>query len=160
MRDYNVEYDRLARLLLPVTLRRKRLMAFVGVMTSEVWRISGWFRRYRDDTDYRLSHNGQVCYLRAVLNDKFDPVLRRITIEDIGILPETIIHRRSTGLFLLLKHRPEDIILHRRGFGGYNSYDFTVVLPAALRASVNEARLHAVINTYRLAGKRYTLSYR
>lgn len=160
MRDYNVEYDRLARLLLPVTLRRKRLMAFVGVMTSEVQRISGWFRRYRDDTDYRLSHNGQVCYLRAVLNDKFDPVLRRVTIEDIGILPETIIHRRTTGLFLLFKHRPEDIILHRRGFGGYESYDFLIVIPAQLRGVINETQLRAVTDTYKLAGKRYTLSYR
>lgn len=157
---YDIDYKKLALLLLPVKLRRPRLAAFIYVMMSQVGRVSRLFRAFRTDTDYRLTHNGQICYLRAVLNDIFDPTARRISIEDISSMPEQLLHNRSTAIFLIASPRPDGIILSRRGFGGYNSYDFIVVLPAALRASVNEARLHAVINTYRLAGKRYTLSYR
>ena len=60
------------------------------------------FLEFRKDAAYRLNHNGQVCYLRAVLNDTFDPELRRITVTDtaqnVGIL--LVFRRDEIGRFL------------------------------------------------------------
>lgn len=40
------------------------------------------FTRQRDANLLRCRRNGQVCYLRALLNDELDPVQRRITLDD------------------------------------------------------------------------------
>lgn len=157
---YDIDYKKLALLLLPVRLRRPRLAAFIYVMVSQVQHAARLFRSFRASTDYRLAHNGQICHLRAVLNDKYDPLQRRILIEDISSMPESLLHMRSTGLFLIAPARPGALTLGRRGFGGFSSYDFIVVLPSALRGQADETQLRAVVDTYRLAGKRYTLTYR
>lgn len=160
MAQYDIDYKKLALLLMPVRLRRPRLASLVYVTVSQVQRTARLFGSFRADTDYRLAHNGQICRLRAVLNDKYDPVRRRILIEDIASLPESLLHLRSSGLFLVAPSRPGAITLSRRGFGSFSTYDFTVVLPAAMRGDINEDQLRAVVDTYRLAGKRYTLTYR
>lgn len=157
---YDIDYKRLALLVMPVKLRRALLASFIYVMVSQVQWVARLFRTFRAETDYRLAHNGQICHLRAVLNDKFDPISRRITIEDIASMPESLLHLRTTSLFLIAPYRPDAIILHRRGFGGFDSYDFVIILPAAMRHTVNETQLRAVVDQYKLASKRYTLTYR
>mgnify|MGYP000252482231 FL=1 len=69
-------------LLLPTFYRKPLIAAFAQSMVQGVNIVYGNFMRWRQDKQYRLSHNGQVCYLRAVLNDQFDPIERRITITD------------------------------------------------------------------------------
>lgn len=99
MAHYDIDYKKLALLLMPVRLRRPRLASLVYVAVSQVQRAARLFGSFRASTDYRLAHNGQICRLRAVLNDKYDPVRRRILIEDIASLPESLLHLRSSGLF-------------------------------------------------------------
>lgn len=79
---YDLKIKRLALLLLPTFYRKPLIAAFAQSMVQGVNIVYGNFMRWRQDKQYRLSHNGQVCYLRAVLNDQFDPIERRITITD------------------------------------------------------------------------------
>lgn len=102
-----------------------------------------------------------MCYLRAALNDTFDPELRRITITDtaqnVGVM---LVFQRDEErtIFVPLRNSGTVLLVNRRGFGGASGYDFVVNIPLALRG-LDEARLTAVVNTYKLASKRFAISY-
>ena len=51
------------------------------------------------------------------------------------------------------------VIIHREGFSGTSGYDFWVNVPDELRTAGIETRMRAIINTYKLASKRYTINY-
>ena len=61
--------------MLPTFMRRRRLFAFVRALCAPLYlgkdSLYQRFLAMRGDHIYRLSHNGQVCYLRAALNDAF-----------------------------------------------------------------------------------------
>ena len=87
---------RLALLLLPTFWRRPLFGAFAFALVTPVSHLHMRFIQYRQRTGYRLRHNGQVCYLRAVLNDEFDPELRRITLSDSDKADfGTVVYRRA-----------------------------------------------------------------
>ena len=162
MIHYDVNYNRLALAIVPLKLRKSLLMNIIYVMLSGVRRAASVFSSYREQTNYRLTHNGQVCYLRAVLNDRFDWQDRRITIEDVDAEEGLFLYRRSLNRFLKAPKRDNghSIILNKRAFSGSNSVNFTVVVPAALMGTFNEAQMKALVDTYKLASKRYTITYR
>lgn len=74
MSKYEVNIKRFALLLLPTFWRKPLLATLAYAMVSPLGYLHTRFVLFRRDTVYRLTHNGQVCYLRAVLNDQFDPI--------------------------------------------------------------------------------------
>ena len=162
-KTFDVNIKRLALLTLPTWLRRPLTAALIYSGVAPVSRLLGELRLFRKETTYRLTHNGQVCKLRAVLNDEFDPLLRRIKIED-GDSSESIeastIWMREEGKWVMLPRRGEGVaLIHREGFSGTSGYDFWVTVPAELRDTEREARMRALVNMYKLACKRYTITY-
>lgn len=107
MDKYDVNFKRLALLLLPTFWRRPLFAAMAYAAVSPLQYLHTRFILWKRESDYRLEHNGQVCYLRALLNDKFDPIDRRITIT------ETV---ENVG-FITLRKREEDdeVLVPRRG---------------------------------------------
>ena len=158
---YEVNYKKLA-LLLPVKLRRARMANFLYTCVLPLQRLARTFGTFRDEKDYRLSHNGQACHLRAVLNDQFDIQERRIYIGEVDELPPNTLYLRRLSKFLYAYPRAagQPLVANRRGYDRSNLYDFTVVLPAALQGAVDENRLRAVVNLYKLASKRYLIVYK
>lgn len=77
---YEIDFDRLVGLLLPVGLRKLALVNFIQTLLRPVKDLNYTWRQRREDDLYKLRHNSQVCYLRAALNDQFDPGQRRIKI--------------------------------------------------------------------------------
>lgn len=162
MIHYDINYNRLGLALVPLKLRQPLLMGLIYVMLSGVRRAASVFGSYREETNYRLTHTGQVCYLKAVLNDRFDNARRRITIEDVDARSGAIIYKRELSRFLMIPKRTTGnaVILNKRAFSGSTSVDFSVIVPAELRGSFAEAQMRALIDTYKLASKRYTITYR
>lgn len=163
-RIYNVNVRRLALLVLPTWLRRPLAGALIYAGVCPLGRLLGELRSYRRETGYRLSHNGQVCRLRGVLNDEFDPERRRIVIEDGG--PEgggesPTVWLRERGRWRMLPRRGDGAVrMYREGFGGTGGYDFWVTVPEELRGGGTETRLRAIVNMYKLAGKRFAINYK
>lgn len=159
--DSNIR--RLALLIFPTWLRRPLVSALLFSGISPLTRLLGELRIFRKETTYRLTHNGQVCKLRSMLNDEFDPQYRRILIEDgdsSGKLEASKVWMRDEGKWIMLKHRGEGVaLLHPEGFNGTSGYDFWVNVPSDLRDSEREARMRALVNMYKLACKRYTIIY-
>lgn len=72
---FDINFNKWIALMLPTFLRRRRLFAFIRALCAPLYLGDGGlyqrFLEMRGNHIYRLSHNGQVCYLRAALNDAF-----------------------------------------------------------------------------------------
>lgn len=69
---YNINFKRLLINLLPTFLRQPVIYGMLhagAVVLGDTTYQS--FTDARAEHNYKLNHNGQVCYLRAVLNDAF-----------------------------------------------------------------------------------------
>ena len=154
MNIYNTDIKKMAVQWLPMALRTRLMVVFATVMQRGGAAQLQALVKHRDEMIYRLTHNGQVCHLRAVLNDEFDPTLRRIEIYDVDSKQAaTIYHRGSDSTFYVSN---EPYRLARRGFGGAAGYDFGIAMPFALSSS-EMAQLRALVDTYKLSSKRYVV---
>jgi hypothetical protein len=161
MSKHDVNIKRLALLLLPTFWRVPLLAALAYAVVSPLAYLHARLARFRGETLYRLDHNGQVCYLRAVLNDQFDPVERRVTItETAGVASILMLYRREEEREQLVPARGAGaLVVNRRGFGGVNAVDFWVNIPIALRDAIDVTRMGAIVSAYKLASKRFSINY-
>lgn len=103
-----------------------------------------------------------MCRLRGLLNDLFDPVDRRITVtEEVSNVGDIVLHRREVQRAVRLPARGSGrmVVLNRRGYGGVSGYDFWVNIPVALLDEIDTDRVRAVVDSYKLASKRYQINF-
>lgn len=151
----NVDFKKLALWCTPQWLRQS---LFVLFLQASLWPLRQTYNKYVffvKDTLYRLQHNGQVCYLRAVLNDKCDLTLRRIEVVDFDGLIRLYLWRES-DLRNLIIDLP--VYLYPNDAYADSGIDFTVKVPAALiTTSAQLAYVKSLINEYKMAGKNYNI---
>jgi len=148
---YNLNIDKLLVLLTPTFLRKPKLVAWLRMLATPLHKLLYDFQRARQADLYNLAHNSQVCYLRKALNDEFDPQLRRIKIEDGTRNIRRYIYQRNVNRPLYLGR----MFLYLRGNYIDGGVDFVVVLPRGLE--YDKYKLEALVNFYKLAGKRWTI---
>lgn len=68
---FRIDFDKWVLSMLPSLLRRKVMFALCRAAVAPVRAIYERFTEKRKAHNYTLTHNGQVCYLRAALNDAF-----------------------------------------------------------------------------------------
>lgn len=162
MSKYDINIAKLAIQLLPMCLRGDKMKAFVKAFAEPLRYMREYFEAFRKSKDYRLTHNSQVCYLQAALNDRFDPLLRGIEILDgDGNNEGVILHKRSENNPLNIYERQEEkpVIMYQRNFGGSRAITFQVKVPRRLSLNdrLNEYDVSAVVNEYKLASMRYKI---
>lgn len=69
---YNVDWDLLAKHMLPWFKRKQRFMDWLHVCLYPVKMLHSQFLTYRDETLYKLSITSQIMYLEKLLNDRFN----------------------------------------------------------------------------------------
>ena len=143
--------DKLVVLLLPTFLRKPKLVAWLRTLATPLHKLLYTFQQARTADLYNLAHNSQVCCLRKALNDEFDPQQRRIRIEDGKQNERLYIYPRSANKPLYLGK----VFLYQRGDYIDGGVDFIVVLPEGLE--YDKYKLGALVNFYKLAGKRWTI---
>jgi len=148
---YNLNIDKLLALLTPTFLRKPKLVAWLRMLATPFHKLLYDFQRASQDNLYNLAHNSQVCYLRKALNDEFDDEQRRIRIEDGKQKQRLYIYPRSANKPLYLGKN----FLYQRGDYIDGGVDFIVVLPKDL--TYDKYKLEALVNFYKLAGKRWTI---
>lgn len=159
-RIYEVNGGRLALLLLPTRWRRPLLGSLAQAAMSAPARLISELKTYRREKQYRMNHNGQVCRLRGVLNDEFDPTERGIEIRDEWWKPEgSKIWMRETGRSMMMPVRPGMRRIECRGYEGTGNTDFVVLLPEGLWNKTDLDRLRAIVDRYRLASRRFRIEY-
>jgi len=156
---FDINYDALQVQLLPVRLRNPKMKAWIKCLCIPVRWLFNLFTAARRDTLYYLSHNSQVVYLEAALNDVFDPITRGIFISD-GPAEDPLF------TYLVPEHRPIWIglasetgsipypapaTLYTNAETSLFGSGFIVNVPVAV--SFDLYRMQALINRYRLPGR-------
>lgn len=161
---YNIDFEKLIGLLTPTILRRAKMLAFLRMLVVPLKRIHYDFlqkRNARNGDLYRLGHNGQVCYLRKMLNDNFDNEQRRIRILDGNKFRRKYIYTQGENKTIYLG----TMYLRNRSDYADTGTDFIVELPKDIwqyhRMEHNSTErfytIEAFVDFYRLAGKRYKI---
>ncbi len=150
---FNIDFKKLALWLIPVWLRKSNLLLLVMVVTWPLRQVYNSFLLFTEAKLYRLRHNGQVCFLEAVLNDAFDGASRRIYISDfdgkqrIYFWPEA--ERRDVNFGITQYFWAETDYAD-------SGMDFTIHLPVdVVTTTAQMAYLKSLVNEYKLAGKNY-----
>lgn len=157
----DINYNRLTRWLLPVRLRKAKLLAFV---TAATWYIKQFlypaFKTWEAKSWYDLKcQSGQVAHLEFVLNDRFDPILKRIFISG-GLAPPPIyIYTEAEELpfyvYTDAENEPVYLFTEQEYLWGYA--DFVIHVPNGLPNE--EATLKAVADRYKRDSKNYLIEY-
>lgn len=72
MKAIEIDIKKWVIMLLPTFLRGRCLVAFVQVLAQPLLTLYSNFLNRREENIYDLSHTGQTCLLRDMLNDYFD----------------------------------------------------------------------------------------
>ena len=149
---YNIDFDNLVVLDQPTFLRKRVMVAFLRTLILPIKKLYYQWYSYRSDNLYKLAHNGQVCYLRRALNDRFDVQLKRIEINN-----GNTYHRDY--IYTTVEHSPVFLgamYLHQNNDYADTGVDFIVKAPAAL-LDQNNYEMKALIDYYKEGVKRYKI---
>jgi len=149
---YKIDFDRLILLLLPTFLRKPVLFAYVKALMSPMASLHYKWGQMRAENLKTLSYNSQRCYMRGALNDRYDPDLRRITIDGTLNIEQDYIYTQAENLDVYL-----GVMYLEQEFNYVNSkVDYLVNVPRELmNTKLNE--IVATIEFYNLAGKQYQI---
>ena len=89
---FNIDFDILINWITITFLRKGKFIAFLMSCVDPIITLNDNLKEFRNKIIYRLHHNGQVCYLEAVMNDHFDDSERRVYIEDGQVNTGTFIY--------------------------------------------------------------------
>lgn len=169
---YSIDWNRFILQVLPIDLRNPRLFSYLRALIKPLVYVHFVFIKKRNRDLYRLRHNGQVCYLRAALNDSFDIDQRRI---------QVIGGRRFNPVYIYTDAEQNERYIYtddedNRPSGNTYLYDdsvyadtgvdFIVLIPFEVwnlhkvEVGIGEYRFYdieALVNFYKLASKRYTI---
>jgi hypothetical protein len=156
---YRLDLPRLVWLLLPVLLRKPRLLAWLNVLTSPVEYLYRQFLDYRLDTLRELSYNGQTALLEAALNDKLDPTLRRIVIRNSTNFLEALYinfkREAQPPTYASSKAEGRPLYPHRASEFA-NQVGFTVYAPGL---NAKDYQLNILIKRFKIALVKYRIIY-
>ena len=157
-----INWKRFVLNLLPVKLRTGTVFGLIEALLSGIVELYNKLLNYNDGphgVSYKLKHTSQVWSIEAVLNDEFDPSLRRIRINDAGGAQITPLQRDSDLDPVVLGSDTAGSPLILQPDSGYTggSYDFVVKLPYTYAQSTIY-RVRGLVDYYKLAGKRYDIN--
>lgn len=152
---YDLDVRKLAVQILPTFLRGSVMTAYVTSLVKPLDDIHYQFIQKRKENLYILAHNGQKCYLRAVLNDKFDASLRRITIDDGQLYDREYIYTDAEINQQPALARYLTLTLYQDQDLADTAVDFYVRVPADIEFNMYE--MQYLIDFYKLASKRYKI---
>lgn len=149
---YKIDFDKLILLLLPTFLRKPVLFGYIRALIAPISSLHYKWSVMRNDNLKKLSYNSQRCYLRGALNDKYDPDLRRITLERTLRMEQSYIYTPAENMDVYL-----GVMWLQPEFNYANSnVDFLVNVPRdIMNVKLNE--IVATVDFYVLAGKQYQI---
>ncbi len=153
---FQLDYRRLIATLLPFSLRKPFMLSWLNVLLAPVKCLYMEFLKYRTLVNYKIEHNGQVVHLQKVLNDSFDSTNKRIYMSDGSKYDWVYVFKTDENKPRYLKK----IQLYNHLSYGDTGADFQVHIPSEIPIWENKssmAKFRALLDYYKLAGKRYQL---
>lgn len=153
----------LLNITLPPFLRGPKLIAFLYPAYTVLKNMQTEFYDFFDRVKYELQFNGQVVMLEHLLNDQFDPALRRIFINSEEQLEKIFIYNVDESIPAeeeIYLYNLEDVEETTETYF-YNSIeydldnDFTIHVPDGL--TFDEIQMIGLVNKYKLVAKRFNI---
>lgn len=146
-------------MMLQGVVRDKLFTALGGSALAAVAHLHGRWMEARSRVNYALAHGSQVCQIEAALNDDLDTQQRRVRIIDAGDYEVKLVHRNSDQEPLMVSTNadPPPVIIHQNAAYAGGNYDFIVEIPYAVDDE-EMYRIRAIVDKYKLAGKRYDVT--
>jgi hypothetical protein len=151
MGKYDLDFVKFIKHLLPVTLRGN-LVELIYVLLKPIRDIYFRFLTQKEDTENKLSYNAQYPNLQRLLNDKIDPILRRIEVRDSGENIDALLIYPNEELKPI--HLGQ-VLIYPSKMWGYNP--FTVLVPQEL--DNRENRIKRLLDIYKFSGTKYKIVY-
>lgn len=153
---FNWNIDDIPRQELPPHRQEPERLAYLKALLKPIKTLYNSFVSYRRVTIKKLRYNGQTIILQNYLNDLFDPTLRRIrilTVFDLDMPLYVGLDSEPDPVYLGLNSEPSPLYL---GLNSETGYLFHFIVEAATGSLTAQqiVRLKAVVNYYRLAGKK------
>ena len=152
---FNVNFKKMAVWLTPQFLRQSKYLLLLQAFTWPLRQKYDSLIMFMNAQLYRLAHNSQVCYLEAMLNDKFDFTQRRIYITDfdgkkrIYFWPDADERDVNFGV---------DVYFWPDSDYADSGIDFTIHLPTdVVTTNAKMIYLNSLMATYKLPSKNYNI---
>jgi hypothetical protein len=155
---YKIDWNILALDNLPTMLRKPSVSVLAQILLKPLNSLYYKWYNWRIDNIYKLEHTDQICYLRGSLNDKFDPVERRIYIGN-GLLFDTqyiFTEFEEQDVWLGTEAEEETVWLRTEAETADTGLDFIVYVPEIIYNTQLDG-LRAHIEFYKAGGKRYNI---
>lgn len=159
------KFSHIVNLLLPVDLRKVKLVALARVFVSPIAYLRDLLTAYREARIKLLRYNGQVATIEYLLNEQFNGGLKGIIVVDAPIIATTHLFNASeasdaTYVFNASETVAEADQVHLYNQSEFDSlFSFYVYVPAALEGTFDEKVMQQVIDFYRPAGRTFTIEY-
>ena len=165
MFDFN--FLTLFELLFPTFMRVEPLTSWLRILLTPLQELKELFDAFRQSSSDKLVYHFQVIYMEKLLNDTFNPNgSSPIYIEDVDEeINPTFLFRKSEGghkSYLYHKNEVEHTpayLYHKSEFMAQN--DFVINVPQVvyddLQANATLPQMYALINFYKMAGKKYII---
>lgn len=154
-RAFNIDFDRLVSLVIPPMFRQITGLLWLRSLISPLKIVYSQFNACRSANLYNLDHNSQVCRMRKMLNDAFDPELRRVSIGEGNQFDRQYIYTH-------VEEQPKYLgVMYLRQRSDYadTGVDFRVIIPDGFDLPAVVFQMRAAIDFYKLASKRYKIQY-
>ena len=142
------------------------MIDWLSVLLKPLEDVNILFKKFREESIYKVTHNGQVFSLQKVLNDAFDNELRRIVIEDAFFVDPLYIYPEADNKPVYIYEETETPVYIYDGTVFLNlDVEFVVIFPIELKPfnqdDLNkiETRIKGLVNYYKLASKRYIIQW-
>lgn len=149
---FEIDFKRLVALLLPTVLRRPLIFGLLRAGVEAVERVNSEFKSVRAGHVFRLTHNGQVCYLRGALNERFGPGFRIYDMRREGAWLYAVTES-GEGIPVAVTEAGKGVpVLYSESRLNEAQNDFEVCVPARYWERLEEIK--AMVDSYKLVTKR------
>ena len=150
-------------MLLPTFMRSATIVELFKILSLPFTATQDKFYANREKNLYKIKHNGQVCHVRAVLNDAFNLTLadKHFLIEDAedtGVWQYAFreVNEHRYDIILIDKTEPTFIYSEETMT---KFADFVVKIPTELNNTDNLNVIKSLVNTYKLISKKAIYEY-
>jgi len=161
MKLFPINVHKLGILLLLTRIRTASVVEFIRIILKPFDETQNVFFSRQTKILYNLTHNGQVCKLREVLDDAFPTREKPFLIEDVlGQSGEWKYARDEDRIYeqLFVPDEPNYILIYDEE-RMTKFADFIVKIPSGLQSVDNMNTIRSLVNTYKLTSKKALYEY-
>lgn len=164
---YTINFDRLIDHLKAPIFRKKVFKAVFTVFMAPIKVLHESFIELKDNSIYKVSHNGSVVLLQKVLNDIFDPEEKGIYIKNAVFLDPDFFYELplEPSTYFYSEAEGAETYFYSIESLNANNADFTVFIPTGIQPGNADdlliflTRVKALLDYYKLFGTKYSIEW-